>query len=42
MKSFRQFKESIIDIRRRTYAPGVFDNNDPEDQKFKISVDIIK
>ncbi len=35
MKSFRQFKESIIDIPRRTYAPGVFDNNDTEDPKIK-------
>ena len=38
MKSFRDFKESIIDIPRQTYAPGVFDNNDTEDPKLKISV----
>ena len=28
MKSFSEFKESIIDIPRRTYAPGVFDDED--------------
>ena len=38
MKSFRLFKESIIDIPRQVYAPGVFDNNDTEDPKLKISV----
>ena len=38
MKSFSQFKESIIDIPRQVYAPGVFDNNDTEDPKIKISV----
>jgi len=38
MKSFRLFKESIIDIPRQVYAPGVFDNNDTEDPKIKISV----
>ena len=38
MKSFRLFKESIIDIPRRVYAPAVFDNNDTEDPKLKISV----
>ena len=38
MKSFSQFKESIIDIPRQVYAPGVFDNNDTEDPKRKISV----
>ena len=38
MKSFKQFKESIIDIPRQVYAPGVFDNNDTEDPKIKISV----
>ena len=26
MKSFKLFKESIIDIPRRTYAPSVFDD----------------
>ena len=26
MKTFRQLKESIIDIPRSTYAPGVFDD----------------
>jgi len=38
MKSFRLFKESIIDIPRQVYAPAVFDNNDTEDPKIKISV----
>ena len=38
MKSFRLFKESIIDIPRQVYAPAVFDNNDTEDPKLKISV----
>jgi nicotinic acid mononucleotide adenylyltransferase len=38
MKSFKDFKESIIDIPRQVYAPGVFDNNDTEDPKIKISV----
>jgi len=31
-------KESIIDIPRRTYAPGVFDNADTSDPKIKDSV----
>jgi hypothetical protein len=35
MKSFRQFKESIIDIPRRTYAPGVFDDEDTDNPKIK-------
>ena len=38
MKSFSQFKESIIDIPRRTYAPGVFDNEDTDNPKIKDSV----
>ena len=38
MKSFRQFKESIIDIPRRTYAPGVFDDEDTDNPKIKDSV----
>ena len=31
-------KESIIDIPRRTYAPGVFDDADTSDPKIKDSV----
>src|SRR6056300_180819 len=31
-------KESIIDIPRRTYAPGVFDSADTSDPKIKDSV----
>ena len=27
------FKESIIDIPRKTYAPGVFDNEDTDNPK---------
>ena len=46
MKTFKQLrdqvrevlKESIIDIPRRTYAPGVFDNADTSNPKIKISV----
>jgi len=38
MKSFSEFKESIIDIPRRTYAPGVFDDEDTDDPKIKDSV----
>ena len=38
MKTFRQLKESIIDIPRSTYAPGVFDNADTKDPKIKSSV----
>jgi len=38
MKTFRQLKESIIDIPRSTYAPGVFDNADSKDPKIKSSV----
>ena len=37
MKSFSEFKESIIDIPRRTYAP-VFDDEDTNDPKIKDSV----
>ena len=36
---FKDFiKESIIDIPRRTYAPGVFDEADTRDPKIKSSV----
>ena len=38
MKTFRHFKESIIDIPRRTYAPGVFDDEDTNNPKIKDSV----
>tara|TARA_B100000900_G_scaffold296920_1_gene255486 strand:+ start:1060 stop:3555 length:2496 start_codon:yes stop_codon:yes gene_type:complete len=38
MKSFRLFKESIIDIPRRTYAPAVFDDEDTSNPKIKDSV----
>jgi len=38
MKSFNQFKESIIDIPRRTYAPSVFDDEDTDNPKIKDSV----
>ena len=38
MKSFKNFKESIIDIPRRTYAPGVFDDEDTDNPKIKDSV----
>ena len=46
MKTFKQLrdqvrevlKESIIDIPRRTYAPGVFDDADTKDPKIKSSV----
>jgi len=38
MKSFKNFKESIIDIPRRTYAPGVFDDEDTNNPKIKDSV----
>ena len=34
----KTFKESIIDIPRRTYAPGVFDNADTNNPKIKDSV----
>jgi len=43
MKTFRVFKESIIDIPRRTYAPGVFDDAETQNPKLKQKVlDIIK
>ena len=36
---FKQYiLESIIDIPRRTYAPGVFDEADTKDPKIKPSV----
>ena len=38
MKTFRSFVESIIDIPRSTYAPGVFDSADTKDPKIKSSV----
>ena len=38
MKSFKNFKESIIDIPRRTYAPSVFDDEDTDNPKIKDSV----
>ena len=43
MKTFRVFKESIIDVPRRIYAPLVFDDADTENPKLKQKVlDIIK
>ena len=43
MKTFREFKESIIDTPRITYAPGVFDDADTKNPKLKQKVlDIIK
>ena len=38
MKTFRVFKESIIDTPRITYALGVFDDADTPDPKIKASV----
>ena len=38
LKTFRSFKESIIDIPRSTYAPGVFDDADTNNPKIKSSV----
>ena len=38
MKFFRDIIESIIDIPRKTYAPGVFDNADTENPKLKQKV----
>jgi len=38
MESFKVFAESIIDIPRRTYAPGVFDDADTPNPKIKASV----
>jgi len=44
ISKFKDFiKESIIDIPRRTYAPGVFDDADTDNPKLKQKVlDIIK
>lgn len=42
-KMFKLLREAIIDIPRRTYAKGVFDNADTQDPKLKQSVlDIIQ
>ena len=38
MKTFKTFMESIIDIPRSTYAPGVFDDVDSKNPKIKSSV----
>jgi len=38
MKTFRQIRESIIDIPRSTYAPMVFDDADTSNPKIKQSV----
>ena len=38
MKTFKQLRESIIDIPRSTYAPLVFDDADTSDPKIKQSV----
>ena len=38
MKTFTQFRESIIDIPRSTYAPGVFDSADTSNPKIKKPV----
>ena len=38
MKFYKQLIESIIDIPRKTYAPGVFDNVDTENPKLKQKV----
>ena len=35
MKTFRTFRESIIDMPRSTYAPGVFDDADTNNPKTK-------
>ena len=37
-KKMKTFKESIIDIPRRTYAKGVFDEADTNNPKIKASV----
>jgi len=43
MKTFRVFKESIIDTPRITYAPGVFDDAETQNPKLKPKVvDMIK
>jgi nicotinic acid mononucleotide adenylyltransferase/predicted nucleotidyltransferase len=41
MKTFRSFVESIIDIPRSTYAPGVFDSADTNNPKIKSSVKVM-
>jgi hypothetical protein len=42
-KMFRLIQEAVIDIPRRTYAKGVFDNADTDNPKLKQSVlDIIE
>ena len=42
-KMFRLIREAVIDIPRRTYAKGVFDDADTENPKLKQSVlDIIQ
>ena len=38
MKFYKQLIESIIDIPRKDYAPGVFDNADTENPKLKQKV----
>ena len=38
LKTFKTFVESIIDIPRSTYAPGVFDDADSKNPKIKSSV----
>ena len=38
MKTFKTFMESIIDIPRSTYAPGVFDGADSKNPKIKATV----
>ena len=43
MKTFRVFKESIIDTPRITYAPGIFDDAETQNPKLKPKVvDMIK
>jgi predicted nucleotidyltransferase len=37
-KKMRTFKEAVIDIPRRTYAPGVFNNSDTSEPTLKPSV----
>jgi len=42
-KMFRLINEAVIDIPRRTYAKGVFDNADTDNPKLKQTVlDIIE
>ncbi len=38
MKTFKQLRESIIDIPRSVYAPLVFDDADTSNPKIKQSV----